>query len=77
MSVVSWLAMAALLPPVPAGEHVLTPANVAAVGARRGELGENITKLLEEVPRATSAPPHLQERWGPVRAGCTACRAGC
>jgi hypothetical protein len=32
----------------------------------RGELGENITKLLEEVPRATSAPPHLQDRWGAV-----------
>lgn len=32
----------------------------------RGELGENITKLLEEVPRATSAPPHLQDRWGTV-----------
>ncbi|KAF6244116.1 hypothetical protein COO60DRAFT_117928 [Scenedesmus sp. NREL 46B-D3] len=30
-----------------------------------GEYDSQISKLLEDVPRATSAPPHLQDRWTP------------
>lgn len=29
-------------------------------------IDKDISKLLEDVPRATSAPPHLQDRWNPV-----------
>lgn len=35
---------------------------------RRGQALESVSKLLDEIPRATSAPPHLQDaRWAPVR----------
>ena len=27
---------------------------------------DEFSKLLEEIPRATSAPPHLQDRWALV-----------
>eukprot|EP00879_Flechtneria_rotunda_P023680 GHRR01025065.1.p1 GENE.GHRR01025065.1~~GHRR01025065.1.p1 ORF type:complete len:206 (-),score=32.15 GHRR01025065.1:105-722(-) len=44
----------------------------AATGAERtaalcrGDVDKDISKLLEDIPRATSAPPHLQDRWAPV-----------
>eukprot|EP00878_Enallax_costatus_P025401 GHUV01027176.1.p1 GENE.GHUV01027176.1~~GHUV01027176.1.p1 ORF type:complete len:150 (+),score=31.74 GHUV01027176.1:395-844(+) len=31
-------------------------------------IDKDISKLLEDVPRATSAPPHLQDRWNPNNA---------
>ncbi len=35
----------------------------------RGDYDKDISKLLEDIPRATSAPPHLQDRWAVVSAG--------
>jgi hypothetical protein len=32
----------------------------------RGDYDKDISKLLDEIPRATSAPPHLQDRWAMV-----------
>ncbi len=41
---------------------------VAFVMVCRGEYApdKELSRLLEEIPRATSAPPHLQDRWALV-----------
>lgn len=33
---------------------------------RRRDYDKDISKLLDDIPRATSAPPHLAERWAGV-----------
>ena len=40
------------------------PQSLVGAVARRREYDRELSKLLEEIPRATSAPPHLQDRWG-------------